>query len=181
MGKAYQHSPGTDDSTGRRARLQASSSPSHAWDERATRVTGFRATPLRVGQDAESRHAIEPMPSADSAPPDALAALARAARSLRDAPASEQGWRLRRLIGDAARLAAIGGADPLSLAQDAWQAATDASARAATDDTDQNAPHRAVGTAPPDELAARRHDAGTQPTPPGGHPARVLPFGRLPR
>jgi hypothetical protein len=121
------------------------------------------------------------MASADSAPPAAFAALARAARSLRDAPAPEQGWRLRQLIGDAARLAAIGGADPLSLAQEAWQAATDASGGARDDAA---ATPRSPDPDPPDALAERRRTRTEDTSPaaaPAGPRARVLPFRRRPR
>jgi hypothetical protein len=133
------------------------------------------------------------MPSADSDPPAALAALARAARSLRDAPAAEQGWRLRRLIGDAARLAAIGGADPLSLAQDAWQAASDVSTRTEANGTDPGAlqgaaegapsgePVDAPSEPPLDELSARRRRVGRNAADPLGPTARVLPFRQTPR
>jgi hypothetical protein len=60
--------------------------------------------------------------------PGALAALALSARSLAAAPHDERAWRLRRLIADAARLAAADGVEPLSLAHDAWQAALDSHA-----------------------------------------------------
>ncbi|HYF59762.1 MAG TPA: hypothetical protein VEA81_12480 [Burkholderiaceae bacterium] len=79
-----------------------------------------------------------------------LAALSRAADALARGPADERAWRLRRLIGECAALAAAEGADPLELAEDAWRSA-----------------HAAIGPRP-------RPAASTGPARPGV----VLPFVR---
>jgi hypothetical protein len=71
------------------------------------------------------------MPSDSPSYTSALAALALSARSIAAAPPQERGWRLRRMIAEAARLAAADGEEPLTLAHDAWQAALGATARAA--------------------------------------------------
>jgi hypothetical protein len=100
-------------------------------------------------------------PDATSQPtPVALAALAQAVRQLNDAPAADRAWRLRRLIADAASLAALEGVEPLTLAQDAWQAA--------------------LTSAPVTRLTAADGAATVAPAgcPPG---ATVLPFPRAAR
>ncbi len=97
-------------------------------------MTGFLAVARHYGQSAlqTPREADVTMPSNSTSTTytGALAALALSAGGIAAAPPQERVWRLRRMIAQAAQLAAADGVEPLTLAHDAWQAALDAAAGA---------------------------------------------------